>query len=153
MASTASAITYKLSISAYRINEGESAAEACYRNNKKSCMFVGSKGGYIDDELVYYTVFDCASRVVKASECETGLELIGGIVARPEFAFWFEDVGFGVENYGTDPDEVVRFGPEDYAAGRDPQLARAVEQALELLESTPAAPPDFDPVPNLGRPS
>ncbi|MCP4869806.1 MAG: peptidase [Proteobacteria bacterium] len=77
----------------------------------------------------------------------------GSITTQPEFAFWFEDVGFGVENYGTDPDEVVRFGPEDYAAGRDPQLARAVKQALELLESTPPAPPDFGPVPNLGRPS
>ena len=77
----------------------------------------------------------------------------GSLTTQPEFAFWFEDVGFGVENHGTDPDEVVRFGPEDYAAGRDPQLARAIAIGRERLETAPAAPPDFGPLPNLGRPS
>ncbi|MGH9197411.1 MAG: S41 family peptidase, partial [Acidimicrobiia bacterium] len=28
----------------------------------------------------------------------------GSLTTQPEFSFWFRDVGFGVENYGTDPD-------------------------------------------------
>ena len=37
-------------------------------------------------------------------------------------AFWFEDVGWGVENYGTDPDIDIDITPQDWAAGKDPQL-------------------------------
>ena len=25
------------------------------------------------------------------------------MITQPQYAFWFKDVGFGVENYGTDP--------------------------------------------------
>ncbi len=46
----------------------------------------------------------------------------GSVTTQPEYAFWFEDVGLGVENRGTDPDEEVLYYPQDYAAGRDPQL-------------------------------
>ena len=28
----------------------------------------------------------------------------GSVTTQPEFSFWFVDVGWGVENYGTDPD-------------------------------------------------
>lgn len=62
----------------------------------------------------------------------------GTITTQPEFAFWFPDVGWGVENYGTDPDEEVEIRPQDWKAGRDPQLERAVEVALEQLESSDA---------------
>ena len=41
-------------------------------------------------------------------------------------SFWFEDVGWTVENYGTDPDIEVDMTPQDYVAGRDAQLERAV---------------------------
>ena len=31
-------------------------------------------------------------------------KLIDGTeTTQPEYSFWFKDVGFGVENYGTDP--------------------------------------------------
>ncbi|MFA5505613.1 MAG: S41 family peptidase [Vulcanimicrobiota bacterium] len=60
----------------------------------------------------------------------------GTVTTQPEFAFWFPDVGWGVENYGTDPDEEIEIRPQDWRAGKDPQLARAVEVALEQIEKT-----------------
>jgi len=67
----------------------------------------------------------------------------GGIVTQPEFSFWFEDVGWGVENYGTDPDIEVDIAPQDYAAGRDTQLERTIEEILRLLEEQPPKRPDL----------
>ena len=60
----------------------------------------------------------------------------GTVTTQPEFAFWFPDVGWGVENYGTDPDEEIEIRPQDWKQNHDPQLARAVEVALELTEKT-----------------
>ena len=67
----------------------------------------------------------------------------GSVVTQPEFSFWFEDVGWGVENYGTDPDIEVDIMPQDYAAGRDTQLERAIGEILRLLEEQPPKRPDF----------
>jgi tricorn protease len=50
----------------------------------------------------------------------------GTITTQPEYSFWFNDVGWGVENYGTDPDVVVDKTPRDWAAGDDPQLDRGL---------------------------
>ncbi len=63
-------------------------------------------------------------------------------VTQPKFAFWFEGgSGWGVENYGVDPDIEVPFPPHDAVAGRDPQLETAIRMALEALESRPRARP------------
>lgn len=62
-------------------------------------------------------------------------------VTQPKYAFWFEGSGWGVENYGVDPDVEVLFPPHDAAAGRDPQLETAVRMALEELERRPRAMP------------
>jgi tricorn protease len=72
----------------------------------------------------------------------------GSVTTQPEFSYWFEDVHWGVENYGTDPDIVVDITPQDYAAGRDPQLDRAISEALRLLEAQSVKRPNFD-----GRPT
>ncbi len=64
----------------------------------------------------------------------------GTMITQPEFSFWFTDVGFGVENYGTDPTIVVDNLPSDYLAGRDPQLDRAVEEARKLASKAPKHP-------------
>jgi tricorn protease len=67
----------------------------------------------------------------------------GTVTTQPEFSFWFSDVGWRVENYGTDPDVVVEYRPQDYAAGTDPQLDRAIDIALGELENEPVSLPSF----------
>ena len=39
----------------------------------------------------------------------------GTETTQPEYSFWFDDVGWGVENYGTDPDIEVDNAPQDAA--------------------------------------
>jgi len=70
-------------------------------------------------------------------------ELVDGtLVTQPASALWFADVGWGVDNYGVDPDVEVTIPPHDWAAGHDPQLDTAVRLALQALEQRPpAAPP------------
>jgi len=69
----------------------------------------------------------------------------GTITTQPEFAFWFEDVEWGVENYGTDPDIEVEILPQDHAAGRDPQLERGIDEARKLVRKLKPK------VPSLGK--
>ncbi len=76
-----------------------------------------------------------------------------GLTTQPEYAFWFHDVGWSVENYGTDPDIEVDYAPQDYAAGRDPQLDRAIAEILKQMEANPPRLPDFEPRPKLPLPS
>ncbi len=61
---------------------------------------------------------------------------------QPEFANWFKDVGWNVENYGTDPDIEVDVAPQHYASGNDPQLERAIELALRQIEEYPILEPN-----------
>ncbi len=76
----------------------------------------------------------------------------GTITTQPEFSFWFKDVGWGVENYGTDPTIDVDYTPQDYARGVDPQLERAIAEALRLVEEYPAATPTPVQPPRRGYP-
>jgi tricorn protease len=76
----------------------------------------------------------------------------GTITTQPEYSFWFDDVGWGVENYGTDPDIEVDITPQDYTKGEDPQLAKAIETILKALEENPPFSPDFSNRPNLMPP-
>ena len=66
----------------------------------------------------------------------------GTITTQPEFSYWFEDVGWGVENYGTDPDIVVEMTPQDYRAGRDPQLERGITEVMNQIEALDVSFPD-----------
>ena len=71
----------------------------------------------------------------------------GTTTTQPKYACWFDDVEWGIENYGVDPDVEVPITPQDWAAGRDPQLETAIRLALEALERTPAAtPPPLPPL-------
>ncbi|MEU9152457.1 S41 family peptidase [Streptomyces sp. NPDC048417] len=70
----------------------------------------------------------------------------GTLVTQPKYAFWLEGYGWGVENHGVDPDVEVVQTPQDWAAGRDPQLDEAVRIALEALETTPAKVPPTLPM-------
>lgn len=64
----------------------------------------------------------------------------GGLVTAPNLAIWTED-GFVVENVGVPPDIEVEQMPAEVIAGRDPQLERAIEVVLEMLEANPPARP------------
>jgi tricorn protease len=71
----------------------------------------------------------------------------------PKFSFWFDELGWGVENYGVDPDVEVLVSPDDWAAGRDTQLETAISMALSALaERPPASPPDRSGRPSRVRP-
>ena len=71
----------------------------------------------------------------------------GGIVTAPDLAI-FTDEGWVVENVGVPPDIEVEQDPALVAAGKDPQLDRAIEVILEELEKNPPPkPPDRPPFP------
>lgn len=74
--------------------------------------------------------------------------LDGGLSTQPQVAFWFDDVGWRVENFGTEPTVEVEISPAEDAAGADPQLERAIAEALGALEDDPPRRPDLS-----GRPS
>ncbi|MEU6085513.1 S41 family peptidase [Streptomyces sp. NPDC047085] len=65
----------------------------------------------------------------------------GTQITQPKYAFWLEGYGWGVENHGVDPDVEVVHKPQDWAAGRDPQLDEAIRLALAALETSPAKTP------------
>ena len=79
----------------------------------------------------------------------------GSETTQPEYAFWFRDVGWGVENHGTDPDIEVDNAPQDAAAGRDRQLETALATALQLAgapQADRAGLPRMASRPNLAPP-
>jgi tricorn protease len=76
----------------------------------------------------------------------------GTTTTQPEFSFWFNDVGWGVENYGTDPDIEVDILPQDYARRVDTQLERAIQEVLALLETNPPQVPNFSARPSRAAP-
>ena len=76
-----------------------------------------------------------------------------GGTTQPEYSFWFVDVGWNVENYGTDPDIEVDYRPQDYATEADPQLDRAIEELLRQMEENPPEVPDFGDRPRLTLPT
>ncbi|GAA2757321.1 S41 family peptidase [Actinopolymorpha rutila] len=77
----------------------------------------------------------------------------GTVTTQPEHSFAFDDVGWRVENYGTDPDIEVDITPQDYRAGRDPQLDRAIEAALAELAAKPPHTPRPAERPRLAAPT
>jgi tricorn protease len=75
----------------------------------------------------------------------------GGTVTQPEYAFWFRDRGWSVEGHGVDPDIEVAITPADAAAGLDPQLDRAIDEVLRLLEEHRPRRVDLPPPPDRSR--
>ena len=59
----------------------------------------------------------------------------GGSMIAPRFSFFSRDNAFAVENEGVAPDIDVENFPKDVIAGRDPQLERAVQEAMRLLST------------------
>jgi len=61
----------------------------------------------------------------------------GGGITAPSLAFYDVTGRWAIENEGVTPDIEVDITPTDAAAGRDPQLERAVQEAMKLLEREP----------------
>ncbi|MET7438518.1 S41 family peptidase [Streptomyces sp. NPDC005496] len=77
----------------------------------------------------------------------------GTVITVPMNAAWFDAYGWSVENHGVSPDLEILRTPLDWAEGRHAQLDDAVQLALELLSTHPAAaPPDLSDVPDRARP-
>jgi tricorn protease len=71
----------------------------------------------------------------------------GGSVTAPRVAFYNKQGNWEVENEGVDPDIEVEMLPKESRDGRDPQLERAVREAMKLLENNPPAKPKRAPYP------
>jgi tricorn protease len=61
----------------------------------------------------------------------------GGTVMAPRFAIYGLEGKWEVENHGVAPDYEVPMDPKLVREGRDPQLEKAVEVVLELLQKNP----------------
>ena len=72
----------------------------------------------------------------------------GGGITAPGLAFYDSNGRWSIENEGIAPDIEVENTASDVIAGRDPQLERAVKEALRLLEQNPVKhtprPPPID---------
>lgn len=76
----------------------------------------------------------------------------GTVTTQSEFAHYFVDVGWGLENYGTDPDIVVDITPQDWAKDRDPQLERGLVEVQKIIRRDKPSVPDMRVKPDLRAP-
>jgi tricorn protease len=65
----------------------------------------------------------------------------GGTVTAPNLAIWSPDKGWVVENEGVPPDIEVEQTPADVINGKDPQLEKAIQIALDDLKKNPQSKP------------
>ena len=72
----------------------------------------------------------------------------GGRVTAPHEAVYGTEGQYEVENKGVAPDFDVELDPKAWRAGRDLQLEKAVQVALESLAANPPAPFKRPPYPN-----
>jgi tricorn protease len=71
----------------------------------------------------------------------------GGSMIAPRGGFFTREGKWAVENEGTAPDIDVENWPKDVIAGRDPQLERAIDEALRLLKEKPVERMTTEPAP------
>lgn len=79
-------------------------------------------------------------------------DLIDGTgVTQPRYAYWINGQGWDVENHGVDPDIEVPITPDQWHSEADPQLDRAIDEALRRLKETPAVNPPAVAPPRVQR--
>ncbi|MBA2303646.1 MAG: PD40 domain-containing protein [Acidobacteria bacterium] len=71
----------------------------------------------------------------------------GGSMIAPRGGFITRDGKWAIENEGVGPDIDVENWPRDVIAGKDPQLERAVDEAMKLLKATPVNRMITEPAP------
>jgi tricorn protease len=77
----------------------------------------------------------------------------GGTITAPNIAGWTPQDGWVIENVGVPPDIEVEDSPQSMLAGRDPQLEKAIEIALQALQANPPAEPQHPAYPNKVAPT
>jgi tricorn protease len=71
----------------------------------------------------------------------------GGSMIAPRGGFFARDMKWAVENEGVAPDIDIENWPKDVIAGHDPQLERAVQEAMRLLKEHPVERSPKEPAP------
>ncbi len=56
------------------------------------------------------------------------VDLPGGGAVKVTVAKWITPGGVNLNHNGLDPDVLVKFTEEDYTAGKDPQMEKALEE-------------------------
>ena len=77
----------------------------------------------------------------------------GTMTTQPEFSFWFKDVGWRVENYGTDVNIEIDNLPKDMQNGIDAQLDKAIEIVKDDVKKAKILKPDYESKPDLKLPN
>jgi tricorn protease len=75
----------------------------------------------------------------------------GGLVTAPRVAFYNLQGEWDVENYGTPADVEVDFDPAAWRQGKDTQLEKAVQVAMEQLKKNPPHKPKRPAYPNYNN--
>jgi tricorn protease len=78
---------------------------------------------------------------------DTPVFVDGGSMIAPRGGFFAKEGHWAVENEGVAPDIDVENWPKDVIAGHDPQLERAVAEALRMLKEHPVNRMDHEPPP------
>jgi tricorn protease len=71
----------------------------------------------------------------------------GGSMIAPRGGFFARDMKWAVENEGVPPDIDIENWPKDVIAGHDPQLERAVQEAMRMLKERPVDRSAKEPAP------
>ncbi len=71
----------------------------------------------------------------------------GGSMIAPRGGFFTRDGKWAVENEGVAPDIDIENWPKDVIAGKDPQLERAVQEAMRMLKERPVERLPKEPAP------
>ena len=61
--------------------------------------------------------------------------LNGSYTTQPEYAIWFPEAGWSIENRGVDPDIQVECTPQDQVLAKDPQLDRGIFEVLAAIDA------------------
>ena len=75
----------------------------------------------------------------------------GGSMVAPRLGFFDREGHWAVENVGTPPDIEVENTPGEVIAGHDPQLERAVQEAMKLLQTQAVTLKKEPPGPTWGK--
>jgi tricorn protease len=107
-------------------------------------MIINEYAGSGGDALPYYFRFRKIGPLIGKTTWgglvghHGGVRLMdGGVISSPNLAFYDIEGNWAVENEGVPPDIEVEMTPALVIQGKDPQLERAVEEALILLEKNP----------------